>query len=445
MTQDAAAPRAISEAMRRDLAAFPDEAERQHDRIGTLYAFRYRNYRLLWVGDVFTAAAQWIQQTVIGWLVYAITGSGTTLGAVNLMRSVPILLLSPAAGTATDRYSRNRIIAISQIAMAVLTTLVAIDLFMDTLQVWHLFAFTLLVSSANTFNMPARQTFVFDIVPRRVTPNAVALSWLAFSLARSVGPAVGGELIVLFGPANNFLLQAGAYLSVMATVLLIRGQKEREPRPRQSFMDSMREGYGFALHNPQARISLIISLISPVLLIPLHASLLPIFAARVFHEDASGFGILVGSIGFGGLFGGALTASLNRVERRGMLQLGALLVMASCELAFCIVGGITGSLWLAVPFLVVAGAAESLYTTTNTTILQLVAPEHLRGSMAAVLQLSFLVMPVAGLVAGAAADRWGAPSVGMAFTSIAVCATLAILVLSPRMRRLRLSDLTHAH
>ncbi|MFA7250172.1 MAG: MFS transporter [Dehalococcoidia bacterium] len=432
----------VPDSVRRELEAFPDELERRHDHIGTLYAFRYRNYRLLWTGDVFTAAAQWIQQTVIGWLVYDLTGSGSILGAVNMMRSVPILLLSPAAGTATDRMSRNRIIAVSQVTMFVLTLLVGFDILAGTLQVWHLFVFTLLVSSANTFNMPARQTFVFDLVPRRVIPNAVALSWLAFSLARSIGPAIGGALIVLFGPANNFFLQSAAYLSVMTTVLMIRGQKAPEERPRKSFFDSMKEGYGFALSDPQARISLVISLISPMFLIPLHAALLPIFAARVFHSDAGGLGILVGSIGFGGLFGGALTASLNRVERRGLLQLVALLVMAGGELVFCVVAAITGDLWLAAPFLVLAGAAESLYTTTNTTILQLVAPEHLRGSMAAVLQLSFLVMPLGGLLAGTAADYAGAPRVGVALTTTAFCCGLAILLLSPRMRQLRLSHLT---
>ena len=441
----ATAPAAITDARRRELAAFPDEPEREHDRIGTLYAFRYRNYRLLWAGDVFTAAAQWVQQTAVTWVVLTLTGSGSLTGSVNLMRSIPILLLSPVAGTMSDRVSRNRIISVSQVIMAALTMLVALDLLAGTLQVWHLFLFTLLVSSAQTFNMPARQTFVFDLVPRRVIPNAVALSWLAFSLARSIGPAIGGALIVLFGPANNFFIQAAAYLSVMVTVLMIRGQKEPEPRAHKSFFASMREGYAFVASNPQARISLVLSVISPALLIPLHAVLLPIFALRVFHGDAGGFGILAGSIGFGGLFGGALTASLNHVERRGLLQLVALVIMASAELTFCVVGVLTGQLWLAVPFLIVAGIAESLYTTTNTTVMQLVAPEHLRGSMAALLQLSFMIMPVGGVVAGWSADRFGAPTVGVAFTGTALTFALLILVFSSRMRNLKLSDLTRDH
>ncbi|RLT40825.1 MAG: MFS transporter [Chloroflexi bacterium] len=437
-----AATAPTEDALRRELTAFPDELERRSDPISTFYAFRYRNYRLQWTGDLFTSAAQWIQQTVVGWLVYDLTGSGATLGSVNLMRAVPILFVAPLAGVATDRVSRQKIIIWSQMIMALLTFIIAALIMTGQLRIWHMFAFTLLVSCAQTFNMPARQTFVFDLVPRRVAPNAVALSWAAFSLARSVGPAIGGGLIVLFGPANNFVIQGVAYMLVMTSVLMIRNAKQSEPRPPQSVLKGMREGYGFALSDPQARITLLISLISPTLMIPLHMALLPIFAARIFHSDAAGLGILVGSIGFGGLIGGGLTAALTRVDRRGMLQLVALLVMAGCEFAFCVAAAMTQSLWLAMPFLVIAGTAESLYTTTNTTVLQLVAPDHLRGSMAGVLQLSFVVMPIGGLIAGTAADYYGAPAVGMALTATAFACGLAILLFSSRMRHLRLSDLT---
>src|SRR5262245_27993818 len=184
------------------------EAQVPEEHIGTFHAFRYGNYRLLWLGDVLTAAAQWTQQTTMGWVVYDLTGSGQILGAINAVRVIPTLFFSPVAGVATDRFSRNRIIAVSQFTMFLLTFAVALGLAFHQIQVWHLFLFTILVGTAQTFNMPARQTFVFDLVPRRVIPNAVALSWLAFSLARSIGPAVGGMLIVLFGPADNFFLQS---------------------------------------------------------------------------------------------------------------------------------------------------------------------------------------------------------------------------------------------
>ena len=425
----------------------PDPTQEEEvpvDQMGTFYAFRYRNYRFLWVGDLFTGAAQWIQQTTMGWVVYDLTGSGSALGALNAMRIIPNLLLSPVAGVATDRMNRNRIIATSQLTMFFFTMVLALGLTFDKVHVWHLFLFTILIGAAQTINMPARRTFVFDLVPRHVIPNAVALSWLATSLARSIGPAVGGLLIVLLGPANNFFLQAIAYLSVMTTILMIRVPQRPRVTHRTSFVHAMKEGYAYAMSDPQARLLVLMTTISPLLIIPLHQALLPIFAKRTFHTDAAGLGILIASLGFGGLFGGLLTASLNRVDLRGLMQLLALFVFSLSETVFSLLAFFTGSLFIAVPFLVVAGAAESLYTTTNSSVLQLLVPDHLRGSMASVLQISLLVSPLGSLVAGSGADLFGAPAVGATITFTAFLIGLSIFVFSPRMRNLRLSELTAA-
>ncbi|HZP27277.1 MAG TPA: MFS transporter, partial [Dehalococcoidia bacterium] len=367
--------------------------------IGMFGAFRYRNYRFLWVGDICTAAAQWIQQVSINWVVYDLTGSGSALGAINGMRVIPTLLVSPLAGVASDRLPRNRIIASSQLAMFFITFLLALGLYFHIVEIWHLFVFTLLIGAAQSINMPARQTIVFDLVPRHVVPNAVALSWLAFSLARSIGPAIGGLMIVVFGPANNFLLQSLAYLSVMTTVLMVRMPPRAPQPPRRWFIHDLKEGYGYALREPRARLMVLITVVSPLFIIPLHWALLPIFAKKTFHGDAATLGILVGAIGFGGLIGGLLTASFNRIDRRGLMQLFAVMIFAMSECLFTVVASTTGQLLLAIPFLVCAGAAESVYTTTNTSVLQLLAPEHLRGSMTSILQMSFVFAPLGALYA----------------------------------------------
>ena len=150
---------------------------------------------------------------------------------------------------------------------------------------------------------------------------------------------------------------------------------------------------------------------------------------------------MFGAIGVGGVFGGLLTASLNRVDRRGLLQLTALFVYSASQGAFSIVGAATGSMILAVPFLVLAGAAEALFNTTNQTVLQLVAPDHLRGRVVSVLQVSPLLIPVGALIGGTLADIMDAAIVGMLLSGLAFGIGLAILAFSPRMRNLRLSQL----
>jgi MFS family permease len=417
------------------------EPAAESDRIGTFHAFRFPNYRLLWLGNAFTSAAMWIQQTTIGWVVYDLTGSGSLLGAVNSCRTLPSFFIAPLSGVTADRFSRNRIIAVSQASLFVVTFLLALSLATHVAGVGHLFAFALLTGVANAFNMPARQTLVFDLVPREVIPNAVALSNMAFSTMRTVGPMLGGALIVLFGPANNFFVQSCMYLAVMTTVLLLRVPPRRQPNGRRSVFREMLEGYGFIARTPQARLLMLMSVIPPTLLIPIHQTILPIYAKDILDAGASGLGLILAAIGFGGIFGGLLTASLNHVDRRGLLQLGALLVLGLSEAAFCVVGALTGSLWLAVGFMALAGAGESLYNTTNQTVLQLLAPDEMRGRISSALQIQPIFMSIGAITMGTAADRLGAPLVGTTAALAAAILGALILAGSSRMRRLRLSQL----
>jgi len=182
----------------------------------TFVAFGYRDYRLLWIGNLCMTIAVWIQATTMSWVAYSLTGTGSTIGVVNAMRMIPTLLMSPIAGVAVDRFNRNKIIAFSQLSLFAFTLLLAIDIYLGALRVWHLFLFALLAGVTNTFNLPARQTFVFDIVPSEVLPNAIALDNIAFSSARTLAATGAGAMIVAFGAGNNFLIQACMYLAIMA-------------------------------------------------------------------------------------------------------------------------------------------------------------------------------------------------------------------------------------
>ena len=408
----------------------------------TFEAFQYRDYRLLWIGNLCTTIAVWIQTTTMSWVAYALTGSGRTLGLVNAMRTIPTLLVTPVAGVAVDRCSRNKIIASSQLSLFTFTFLLAVDIYLGSLKVWHLFLFALLSGVANTFNLPARQTFVFDIVPADIVPNAIALDNVAFSSARTLASTGAGALIVAFGAANNFLIQACMYLMIMTTVLSIKAKRRPQaPRDRQFFKE-MAEGYRYMSRNPNARLLMLMVIINPLFLIPLHMALLPIFATKVLVGGAVALGLLLGSIGVGGFFGGLLTASLSRVDRRGLIQLVALLVHSLAHALFCVVAYLTGQIWLVLPFLVLAGTMESLHMTTNQTVLQLLAPDHLRGRLTSVLQLVQLVNPIGIFAAGALADYFGPVATGIAFSVCGCLLTAGIFLFSSRMRNLRLSELS---
>jgi len=407
----------------------------------TFEAFKFRDYRLLWIGNLCTTIAVWIQTTTMSWVAYSLTGTGSTIGVVNAMRTFPNLVVTPIAGVAVDRFNRNKIIAVSQLSLFAFTFLLAVDIYLGALQVWHLFIFALLAGITNTFNLPARQTFVFDIVPPQVVPNAIALDNIAFSSARTLASTGAGALIVAFGPANNFFIQACMYLAIMATVLSIKAKRPPRPALRNHIFREMAEGYRYCSRNPNARLLMLMMLINPMLLIPLHLALLPIFATKVLVGGAAALGLLLGSLGVGGFFGGLLTASLSKVDRRGLVQLVSLLIHGLAHAGFCVIAYLTGRIWLALPFLVLAGTMESLHMTTNQTVIQLLAPDHLRGRLTSVLQLVQLVNPVGIFAAGALADHFGSVSVGVAFSLCAFFLTAAIFLFSSRMRNLRLSEL----
>ena len=407
----------------------------------TFEAFKYRDYRLLWVGNLCMTIAVWIQTTTMSWVAYSLTGTGSTIGVVNAMRMIPTLVMSPIAGVAVDRFNRNKIIAFSQLSLFAFTLLLAVDIYLGALQVWHLFLFALLAGMTNTFNLPARQTFVFDIVPSEVLPNAIALDNIAFSSARTLAATGAGAMIVAFGAANNFLIQACMYLAIMATVLSIKTKRTPRTEPRRHIFKEMAEGYRYCSRNPNARLLMLMMLINPMLLIPLHLALLPIFATKVLVGGAAALGLLLGSLGVGGFFGGLLTASLSKVDRRGLVQLISLLIHSLAHAAFCVMAYWTGRIWLALPFLVMAGTVESIHMTTNQTVLQLLAPDHLRGRLTSVIQLVQLTNPVGIYAAGAFADHYGPVSVGIVFSLCAFFLTAAIFLFSSRMRNLRLSEL----
>ncbi|MGE0058177.1 MAG: MFS transporter [Dehalococcoidia bacterium] len=423
-------------------APVPEQRDEPAEEIGTFHAFRFRDFRILWLGTAFSSGAQWIQNTTMGWLVFDLTGSGKALGLVGFIGALPSPFVAPFSGLASDRINRNVVVAISQAALFINALLLAGAIALDVIQLWHIVLFALMAGILNAFNMPARQSLVFDVVPRNSVSNAVALSTLAFSTMRAVGPAVGGALIVFFGPANNFLLQALLYLSVMVTVLMIKlpGKPAGAARKRD-FLGDLVEGYQWVLMDGAARVLLLMMIIYPLLIIPLHNALLPIFARDVFDVSASGLGVMLSALGLGSILGALLTASLNRVERRGLLQIGALFILGSCQAVFSLVAHLTESLWLSVGFLVLAGVGSAIFNTTNQTVLQLLAPDHLRGRITSVLQVQPICMAIGILLTGAAADIWGAAAVGVTISLAAFAVGVLVLVFSPRMRKLNMREL----
>ena len=162
-------------------------------------ALRHPHFRRLWIGTFCSTAGQWVQSATLGWVVYDLTQSSALLGAVLSMRAIPMLLLAPVSGVVAERYDRRYALALSQLVVVFISFAIALGLALHRLQVWHLFAFTLLAGVGMVFDRTMRNTLVFGTVPRADVANAVALNSIAFSLMRTAGPAAAGFLIAWVG------------------------------------------------------------------------------------------------------------------------------------------------------------------------------------------------------------------------------------------------------
>lgn len=406
-------------------------------KIGTFASLRIRNFRFLLVGNILANAGQWLQQVTLNWLVYDMTGSGVMLGTINMVRSVATLVLVPIAGILIDRIEHRKLMLMINAWFFTICLGLGLVLFFSRGHISYLFVFTFLGGLGAAVNMPLRQVVVFDLVPRPLAPNAVALVQTGWSLMRSLGPAVGGFLILWFGPGGNFLVQAGAYVLIGISVTRIHFSPRKSRGVQSSPLQDIREGIRYIIKRRDTRTFMIVGLILPLFIIPIFSTLTPIYAKDIFKGGPEVLGFLLSSVGVGGILGGIVTASLGRVERRGLIQLASLFFLSLTLICFAF----STELWVALPLLALAGFFEMLFLVTNQTLLQLSIPDDLRGRITGIINLNFALSPLGGLIAGIGSDLLGGPKViTIVLCCIVAAITIFIFLVSSTVRNYRLSQ-----
>ena len=404
----------------------------------TLAPLRHRDFRVLWTGTFFATAGQWIQQATLGWVVYDVTASPGVLGAVLGIRAVPMLLLAPISGYVADRFDRRWCLAASQFLMVLISITISALLAYDAIEVWHLFAFSVLAGVGAVFDRTLRSTLVFNSVPREEAANAVALNSIAFSVTRAVGPGVAGFLIAAFGAAWNFSIQAFLYLCVCFAALSVTAPvPSSEQKRRASAWADMKEGLRFATTDRIARVTFVMGLVPPLLLIPSFSALIPIFAKDVHKAGPEGLGLMLSAVGVGGIVGGAAAAWTTRYDRTGLVQTLALAAFGATLFCFAI----SPNIEVAVFWLALAGIAEMVHFTLHVTTLQMCAPEHMRGRMASLLPVFPAFISVGSLCAGLLADLLPARLVVVLLVAIAMVVVATAWFRSPALRAVTLSGL----
>ena len=399
---------------------------------GTFRSLRHRNYRLLFIGTLFSSGGLWLQQVTINYLAFALTGSSTIVGLANGARSVP-LFLAPLGGVMADRFDKKKLLTFTQAAQAVLTLIFGLLIVSGWLQIWHIFAFSLLSGLAWALNMPLRQSIVPITVPRADLMNAMALNSAGFNTTRILGPALAGYMIARVGAGENFLIQAFAYTVV--TVLVLRLSLPASLNAGQahgSAMQNLREGAAFVWQNRVLRVQMMLALV-PVLISLPYIAILPQFNAEVLDGSPSTFGLLMAAPGIGAVVATLFVASGRDDVRYGMMLLVALFALGLALVAL----SFATTLPTVLAMLVLMGGAQMVYMTASQTIVQLSIPDEYRGRVMGIYMLNQGMLPLGSMFAGTLADVYSASWALVIMGILASSFAMIFFVGAGSVRRLR--------
>jgi MFS family permease len=392
-------------------------------------AFRHRNYRLFFGGQIISLTGTWMQSVAEAWLVYRLTGSAVLLGATSFATLIPVFLFAPIGGMAADHVSRRRLLVATQSAAMLCALTLAVLTLSGYVQVWHVFVVAACLGTANAFDVPGRQAFVVDMVGREDLANAIALNSSIFNAARVVGPAIAGVLVATIGEGWCFLVNGLSYVGVIAGLLMMRvPEPPRQPR-RAALRDAL-EGFRFVWQTRPVRALILLLAVVSFAGMP-YSVLMPVFADTVLHGGARGLGLLTAATGVGAL-GGALAL----VTRRGVRGLGRWIAVAALTFGLSLIAfSLSRRFWLSAALLVPVGAAMIVQMASSNTLVQAMVPNALRGRVMAVYSMMFMGMaPFGALFAGWLAERVGAPSTVRLGGLVCIAAAGVFSVNLPRLR-----------
>jgi len=372
-----------------------------------LRALAHKNYRLFFAGQSISLIGTWMTRIATAWLVYRLTGSALLLGVVGFAGQIPSFLLAPLAGVLVDRWNRQRLLVITQVLAMFQSLALALLTMTGLIKMWHVIVLSVLQGLINSFDMPARQAFVVEMVEKREDlANAIALNSSMVNAARLLGPSIGGVVIAAVGEGWCFMIDAVSYIAVIASLLAMTiTARVIQPTNEANIFQQLREGWSYATRfAPIRNVLLLLALVSLVGM-P-YTVLMPVFANDVLHGGPNTLGLLMAASGVG-----ALAGALFLAARKTVLGLGKFIpLMAGAFGAGLIAFSFTRVLWLSLALMVVTGLGFMVQMAVSNTVLQTIVDEDKRGRVMSFYTMAFMgTAPFGSLLAGSVADRIGTP------------------------------------
>ena len=398
----------------------------------TFAAFAHRNYRLYWFGNLASLIGTWMQNIATGWLVLTLTNSPFFVGLNSTLAWLPAWIVSLPAGAMADRFDKRKLMIGTQSVLAVFALALAVLYWTGVLTIYHVLVISCLSGFAATLNAPIAQSLIPDLVERKNVLNAVALNSAMFNSARIIGPSIAGILIGTIGPGGCFGINSASFLAIIVALWLIRLPPPKPHGSEESVGQRIMTGLRFVMGHKEIRTLVIMMAVFSSFGI-VYLPLMPVFARDVFHSGARGYGVMMTCIGIGAVVGGLTLATVSRTRHKGRILVFGTLSLGILIIVFSFIRDFR----LALPVIVLIGFCQTSIASLTNTLVQTLAPDHIRGRALSVYMLAFNGMfPVGSFVGGAIAQRFGAP----AATLVGGCAVLvslaAVSVLAPSVRRL---------
>jgi MFS family permease len=396
----------------------------------TIRSLRHRNFQLFFSGQLISLIGTWMQNVAQSWLVYRLTGSSLLLGMVSFAGQIPVFPMAPLAGMVADRWSRRTIVIITQTASMILAFILAALTLTRRVTVWEVIVLAAFLGVVNAFDIPARQSFLVEMVGRDDLMNAIALNSSIFNSARIIGPAIAGILVASIGEGWCFFANAISYVAVIVGLVVMRIPPRVAERAITSAFDHIAEGFRFVRRTAPIRALLLLLGLVSLVGMP-YAVLMPVFAKTILHGNARTLGVLGSAAGIG-----ALTGALTLASRRRVYGLGRWVWMACGSFGlFLILFSFSHWYLLSVLLLVPVGFSLMTQMGATNTLVQSMVPDRLRGRTMAVYSMMFMGMsPLGSILAGAAADRIGAPMTVALGGVLATAAAIAFARHLPKIR-----------
>lgn len=394
-------------------------------------ALYYRNFRLFFIGQCASMPGTWIQMTATAWLVWRLEHNAFLLGLAGFVGRIPAFFMTPLAGVFVDRWSRHRLVILTQILSMIQALFLAGLTFSGHITVWQIILLSLLLGFIDALALPARQSFIVQMVDRREDlAGAIALNSSIINGARMLGPMIAGVVIAAVGEGLCFLLNALSFIPGVVTLLMMKVPPHLRASSDKAIFHHLKEGFVYAFGFPPIRVLLLL-----VALVSLtgasFSQLLPIFAEQILHGGARTQGALASAVGLG-----ALSGAMFLAMRRSVHGLDTLIAWAPAVFGLGLFGlGLSSSLWLTLAIMPAVGGGMVLQMAATNTLLQTIVDDDKRGRVMSFYTMAFMgTIPLGCLLAGSLVHLIGAP---LTVIAAGLCCIAGSLSFASKLKNLR--------